>query len=288
MSAPIERVIEPNMRDIGDFTVRRVLPSRHCRAVGPFVFFDHMGPIRFDPGHGVAVRPHPHIGLATITYLFDGEIIHRDSLGFVQAIRPGDVNWMTAGRGIVHSERSSPEIRAAGSDLHGIQLWVALPKAHEETEPSFFHHPKASLPHIEREDLSMRLIAGSAFGHTAPIATFSDMFYVDVLSSNKTQFALPNEYEERAVYIVDGSIEISGQSFGKEQMVVLGSGQEIDVRIERSARVLLLGGQPLDGERHLWWNFVSSSKERIDKAKDDWHNNRFSRVPGETEFIPLP
>jgi redox-sensitive bicupin YhaK (pirin superfamily) len=283
-----ETVIVPRSRDIGGFEVRRALPSAQRRMVGPFVFFDHMGPALFQPGKGIDVRPHPHIGLATVTYLFDGEILHRDSLGTVQPIRPGDVNWMTAGRGIAHSERTGPEARAAGGTLAGIQSWIALPKRQEETEPGFAHFPKAQLPTIEAEGVKLRLIVGAAFGLRAPAPVFSDMFYADAALAAGARLVLPAEYEERAIYVADGAIEIAGQTFGSGQLLVFRPGDAIDLRAQAASRVLLLGGEPMDGPRHLWWNFVSSSKERIEQAKADWKAGRFGPVPGDAEFIPLP
>jgi redox-sensitive bicupin YhaK (pirin superfamily) len=283
-----ETVIVPRSRDIGGFEVRRALPSAQRRMVGPFVFFDHMGPATFRAGTGLDVRPHPHIGLATITYLFEGEIVHRDSLGSAQPIRPGDVNWMTAGRGIAHSERTGPELRAAGSGLAGIQSWIALPKRHEEAEPDFVHYPRADLPVSEGDGVALRLIAGAGFGLRAPVAVFSDMFYADAALAADARLTLPAEYEERAIYVAAGAIEIAGQDFGAGQLLVFRPGDAIDLRARAASRVLLLGGEPMDGPRHLWWNFVSSSKERIEQAKADWKAGRFGAVPGDAEFIPLP
>lgn len=288
MNKPVTAVIEPRDRDLGGFTVRRVLPAAKLRNVGPFVFFDHMGPARFQRGEGIDVRPHPHIGLATVTYLFEGEILHRDSLGFEQPIRPGDVNWMTAGRGIVHSERVSAEVRATEHRLNGIQSWVALPKADEETEPSFFHHPADSLPEFTQGAATLRLIAGSAFGHTAPTKTFSRMFYVDALLPAGASVTLPSDYEERALYVADGAIDIDGETYTPGKMAVFAPGADVAFEAVKESRTMLLGGEPLDSPRHIWWNFVSSSKERIQQAKDDWANDRFARVPGDSEFIPLP
>lgn len=283
-----ETVIVPRSRDIGGFEVRRALPSIQRRMVGPFVFFDHMGPAVFDAGRGLDVRPHPHIGLATITYVFEGEILHRDSLGSVQPIRPGDVNWMTAGRGIAHSERTAPELRARGTRLAGIQSWIALPKRDEETEPAFAHHPRASLPVSEGEGVTLRLIAGAGFGVRAPVQVFSDMFYADAALQADARLTLPAEYEERAIYVATGEIEIAGQRFPEGQLLVFRPSDAIDLRAIVESRILLLGGEPMDGPRHIWWNFVSSSKDRIEQAKQDWKAGRFGPVPGENEFIPLP
>ena len=288
MNNPVTNTIESRDRDLGGFSVRRVFPAAKLRTVGPFVFFDHMGPAVFPAGEGIDVRPHPHIGLATVTYLFEGEIMHRDSLGVEQAIQPGDVNWMTAGRGIVHSERSSTQRRRSEQRLHGIQSWIGLPQADEETEPNFFHHPADSLPEITQGAATLRLIAGSAFGHTAPVKTYSKMFYLDALVPAGASVTLPDDHEERAVYVVDGSIMIAGVTYTVGQMAVAAPGADIAVDAIDDSRVMLLGGAPIDGPRHIWWNFVSSSQARIEQAKDDWKNGRFEKVPGDDEFIPLP
>lgn len=285
----VDMVITPRLRDLGEgFNVRRVLPVAKRRHVGPFVFFDHMGPVQFGPGNGLDVRPHPHIGLATVTYLFEGEIMHRDSLGVVQPIRPGDVNWMVAGKGIVHSERTRPEIRQSGAPLHGIQSWFALPQSHEETEPAFHHHPASTLPEIEKPGAHLRLIAGTAFGATAPAKTFAPMFYLDAQLQDGAAVPLPEGYEEQAVYVAIGRAMLDGMVFESGSMLVLKPGARPQIIADGPARLMLLGGAPLDGERHLWWNFVSSSKDRIEQAKADWRQGRFEKVPGETEFIPLP
>jgi redox-sensitive bicupin YhaK (pirin superfamily) len=284
----IEHVIKPRTRDLGGFTVARVLPYAKRRTVGPFIFFDRMGPAEFAPGEGIDVRPHPHIGLATVTYLFDGEIMHRDDLGFEQAIRPGDVNWMTAGRGIVHSERTRDEIRDTHTKMFGIQSWIALPKDQEEGEPGFFHHPAATLPAISRDGVTMRLIAGTAYGETSPVVTPSPMFYLDVRMDTGTSIAVTDEHEERAVYLVDGSISINGEAHGANEMLVLVPDADVTVTAHEMSRVLLLGGAPIDGERHIWWNFVSSSKERIEQAKVDWKEGHFGKIAGDDEFTPLP
>ncbi|WP_298724094.1 pirin family protein [uncultured Ferrovibrio sp.] len=285
----VDLVITPRLRDLGEgFSVRRILPYARRRHVGPFVFFDHMGPVRFAPGQGLDVRPHPHIGLATITYLFDGEIMHRDSLGVVQPIRPGDVNWMVAGKGIVHSERTRPELRATGASLHGIQSWIALPQADEETDPSFRHHPESSLPEIVLSGVKLRLIAGQAFGAVSPVQTFAPMFYCDAQLSPGASLQMPEHYEERALYVAEGNAVIDGEIYDAGTMLVFKSDAQPQIQAQGAARLMLLGGAPLDGERHLWWNFVSSSKERIERAKRDWSEGRFALVPGETDFIPLP
>jgi redox-sensitive bicupin YhaK (pirin superfamily) len=285
----IDAVIVPPTHDLGDgFHVRRALPSSQRRMVGPFVFFDQMGPTVLRAGTGLDVRPHPHIGLATVTYLFDGEIMHRDSLGSVQPILPGEVNWMIAGRGIVHSERSPADKRGAASALFGIQTWVALPKAQEERAPSFHHHAAGELPLIEAEGKSLRLIAGSLYGAHAPVATLSDMFYADVTLAAHAQLPVATEYEERAIYVLRGRVDIDGSAFDAGQLVVLAARRPVTVRADVRAQLLLLGGASLDGPRHVWWNFVSSSSERIEQAKADWHAGLLGSVPGDAEFIPLP
>ncbi len=284
----VDLVIEPRSRDLGGFEVRRILPVAARRMVGPFIFFDHMGPADFAAGTGIDVRPHPHIGLATVTYLFEGEILHRDSLGFVQAIRPGAVNWMIAGRGIVHSERTGPDERARATRLHGIQSWIALPQAHEECEPSFVHHAADTLPQITRDGVELTLIAGTAYGERAPVETFSSMFYLDGRMPAGSSLDLPDEHPERAVYVVEGAIEIDGARHAPGRMLVLGAGMPARIAAPEAARVMILGGAEMDGPRHIWWNFVSSSKDRIEQAKADWKANRFGHVPGETERIPLP
>jgi redox-sensitive bicupin YhaK (pirin superfamily) len=281
-------ILKPHVKDLGGFTVKRLLPGYPHKMVGPFIFFDHMGPANFPPGEGIDVRPHPHIGLATVTYLFDGVILHRDSLGTVQPIHPGDVNWMTAGQGIAHSERTPPDARKSGGALHGIQTWVALPREHENAPAAFEHHPAASLPTLTMPGIGMRVIAGTAFGKTAPAKTFSGMFYVAVEMEARSRFVVPAEHEERAVYPVDGEIALDGEALDPQHMAVLPPGREITVEAATPARLMLLGGQPLDGDRFIWWNFVASSREAIEQAKDRWRAQRFGQVPGETEWIPLP
>ena len=289
MSEAIELMIAPRSRDIGSFEVRRVLPYAKRRTVGPFIFFDHIGPATFDPGKGIDVRPHPHIGLATVTFLFDGEIHHRDSLGFHQPIQPGDVNWMTAGRGIVHSERTGPETRAAGHTLHGIQTWLALPKEHEETEPAFHHHPQDTLPRVEQGGASLTLIAGGAYGETSPVQTFSEMFYLGGSLAPGADLAVTDDHEERAVYIVDGTATVDGQALEEGQMAVLKPSTKVRVASQNGARIMLAGGAKIDGERLIWWNLVASHQALIDRAKQEWKDRAFPKVPGdEDEFIPLP
>jgi len=288
----IEIVIVPPTHDLGDgFKVRRALPSRQRRMVGPFVFLDQMGPHVFTPGQGLDVRPHPHVCLATVTYLFSGEILHRDSLGSVQPIKPGEVNWMTAGRGIAHSERTAPEQRPHGSNLFGLQCWVALPRAVEESDPAFAHVGAAELPFIEDGGVSARVVAGSYWGKKAPVPTHSDMFYVDLHLQPGARIAMPAEYHEQALYIVEGSLDLGRDGvFEAGQLVVLKPRTEVILRAAGSgpARAMLLGGEPMDGPRYLSWNFVASSEERIVQAREDWKRGAFPPVPGETEFIPLP
>lgn len=282
-------VIDSRSRDLGGFTVGRVLPSTARKLIGPFIFFDHMGPAAFPPGRGIDVRPHPHIGLATVTYLFEGEIVHRDSLGSHQPIRPGDVNWMTAGRGIAHSERTGPGPRQSGARLDGLQLWVALPRSHEETDPEFHHHPARDLPAIDIAGARIRVLAGTAFGETSPVKTFSPLFYVDAAMPAGSELPLPDEHEERAAYVVSGSIGCGDERADRGRMLVFTPGMPAALRAISDARVALIGGAPIDGERHIFWNFVSSSLARIEQAKRDWREGRFPKVPGdEQEFIPLP
>lgn len=291
MADPIELLIQGHAHELGPgFAVRRVLPSAKRRMIGPFIFFDHFGPLVVPPGgDGMEVRPHPHIGLATVTYLFDGGIFHRDSLGYAQAIRPGDVNWMTAGAGIAHSERTEPEMRRTGFRMHGIQTWVALPKSHEETAPSFEHVEAAKLPAWQEGGASLRLIVGTYGDRTAPTTHFSPIFYVSAELQPGAKTAVSPEHAERAVYVADGDVAMGDRLLGVGDLAVLSPAQpaEIVAGVD-GAKVMLLGGAPMDGPRHIWWNFVSSSKERIEKAKADWRDGRFAKVPGDAEFIPLP
>jgi len=285
----IEIAVIPRASDLGGgFTVMRALPTAQRRMVGPFVFLDQMGPVQLDAGRGLDVRPHPHIGLATVTYLFDGEILHRDSLGSVQPIRPGELNWMSAGRGIVHSERTPPELRPSGPRVAGLQAWVGLPARDEDSEPAFVHHGAAELPVVDEAGVSIRVIAGDAFGARSPVATRSPLFYVDVTLAPPARLQVPADHEERAAYLVSGSVEIDGETRPPGQLLVFRRGADVVITAATAARLMLLGGEPLDGPRHVWWNFVSSSRERIEQAKDDWRAGRFAPVPGETEFIPLP
>jgi redox-sensitive bicupin YhaK (pirin superfamily) len=283
----VERVIQARARDIGGFSVRRSLPAARRRMVGPFIFLDHMGPAGFAPGEGIDVHPHPHINLATVTYLFEGEILHHDSLGCRQTIRPGDVNWMVAGRGIVHSERTAPETRAAGQRLHGIQSWVALPTDAEEAAPGFNHHPTASLPVIERGGAAMRLIAGDAFGARSPVAVRSPTVYLDATAPAGASIPVPDA-PERAAYVVEGMISLDGEAHGPGTMLVLNGAGDVALTVDEAARVMLLGGAPVDGPRHIWWNFVSSDPARIERAKGDWREGRFPAIEGEDDLVPLP
>ena len=285
----IATVIVPRARDLGGFEVRRALPAAQRQMVGPFIFFDQFGPVVMQSGQGIDVRPHPHIGLSTVTWLFDGSIFHRDSLGSEQAIAPGELNWMTAGKGIVHSERTAAGERARERKIFGIQSWVALPKAHEETTPTFDHVAMERLPVIADKGISARIVAGSLYGASSPVKTHSDLFYADVQLQAGAALPLPTEHEERGVYVAEGVIEIAGQVFAAARLLVFRPGDAITIRAKTQARVMLLGGEPMEGPRHIWWNFVSSSKDRIEAAKDDWKQARFAIVPGdEKDFIPLP
>jgi len=285
----IETVIVPRARDLGDFEVRRALPSAQRQMVGPFIFFDQFGPVVMRAGQGFDVRPHPHIGLATVTWLFDGQIFHRDSLGSAQPITPGELNWMTAGRGIVHSERTPDTERANDRAMFGIQSWVALPRTFEETAPAFAHVAASDLPMVEDRGIKAHIVAGSLYGATSPVSTFSDLFYADVTLAPGATLPIPADHEERGIYIAEGSIEIAGQSFEQGRLLVLHPGDMLAVKAITPSRLMLLGGEPMDGPRYIWWNFVSSSRDRIEAAKNDWKQARFAIVPGdETEFIPLP
>jgi len=277
--------------DLGDgFFVTRLVPQIARRSIGPFVFFDYFGPVDFAPGKGIDVRPHPHIGLATVTYLFEGSQMHRDTLGSVQEIKPGDVNWMTAGRGIAHSERTGAEIRAAGHRMHGIQSWVGLPLADEEAPPEFHHVGVADLPERDEGGVTLRLIAGSAFGLTSPVKTFSPIFYADARFAPGGALHFDTEHEERAFLVIEGEVQTGDiEVHGPGAMLALEKDEEVTLYAAAPARVMLLGGAKLDGERHIWWNFVSSSKDRIERAKQEWRDGKFGLIPGDDkEFIPLP
>ena len=278
----------PATRDLGDgFEVRRALPSAQRRMIGPFVFLDEMGPVSLPPGRGLDVRPHPHIGLATLTYLFEGEILHQDSLGVRQSIRPGDANWMIAGRGIVHSERTPQALRAAGHTVWGLQSWLALPQHEEERSPSVRHHPAEELPQSSSPGVQIRLVAGTLFGLRSPVQTLSPTFYADAVLEPGARLTLAPEHEERGAYVVTGRVSVDGQSIERGTLLAFRQGMEVVLAAEAASRVILLGGQTL-GPRFLWWNFVSSSRERVETAKADWKLGRFGGVPGDPEFIPLP
>lgn len=280
-------VINAKAKDVAGFPVRRALPTIERRMVGPFVFLDQMGPTQLAPGQRLDVRPHPHIGLSTMTYLFEGEILHRDSLGTVQMIRPGAINWMAAGRGIAHSERTPTEA-AGATALSGIQFWIALPKSHEEMDPDFLHLEAGELPVLTDRQVSVRIIAGTAFGHSSPLRAPHPMLCMDVALAKNATWQLPADYPEQALYVAAGEIEVGGAGHGQGRLLVLPEGYLAKVRAVSDARLIVLGGEPLDGPRHVWWNFVSSSKDRIEQAKLDWKLGRFAGVPGETDFIPLP
>lgn len=282
------KVIGARQRDLGGFVVRRVLPSGDRQMVGPFIFFDHLGPTQFAPGYGIDVRPHPHIALATVTYLFAGSLEHRDSLGSVREIRPGDVNWMSAGRGIAHSERTPQAARATGEHVHGIQSWVALPDGHEDGEPTFVHYPAAVLPTLVADGVDLAVIAGEAFGMRSPVATLWPTLYVHAQFSAGSILEVPPDHEERAVYVVNGDLAVGDQPVTAGELAVLEPGTTIELRASGSARAMLLGGGQFPTPRYIWWNFVASSQERIELAKQRWELRQFPAVPGETEFIPLP
>ncbi len=280
--------LTPHTKDLGNgFIVRRSLPSAQRQAVGPFLFFDHFGPITAEPSDNHDVRPHPHIGLATVTYLFEGAMMHRDSTGVVQRIEPGAINWMTAGRGIVHSERTPDDLRGVTRRSHGLQLWCALPAEHEEDAPSFQHTPAAAIPAVQRPGVAIRVLIGDAFGATSPVTTLSPTLYLDLACEAGASVTIPPCAGERALYGVDAGFELDGEAVPPFTMVVLPAGVEPALRAAEATRVVLIGGEPL-GQRFMLWNFVSSRKERIVQAQDDWEAQRFERVPGETEFIPLP
>ncbi len=284
-------ILTPHVHDLGNFTVRRTLPGASHRMVGPFIFFDHMGPAELPPGVGMDVRPHPHIGLGTVTYLFEGSGLHRDSLGSLQRIDPGDINWMLAGRGIVHSERTPAEDLVRTRTLHGLQIWIALPRAHENDAPSFSHHPAASLPQFDLPGARLRLLLGSAWNLRSPVPVYSPLFYVHVQLAAGAQLTLAREYAQRAVYAVDEPLIVDGQPVPAQSMAVLEESAAGLISTEKPATLMLLGGDPLDGERLIHWNFVASSRELIGAARTSWTgypNEQFAQVPGETEWIPLP
>jgi len=284
----ILQVIGGRERDLGGFVVRRVLPHEGRQMVGPFIFFDHLGPAQFAPGSGIDVRPHPHIALATVTYLFEGSLQHRDSLGSVRDIHPGDVNWMTAGRGIAHSERTPAAARASGSPVHGIQSWVALPDGHEDVDPEFAHYPANDLPQRSADGVELAVIAGQGYGMNSPVATLWPTLYVDARMRTDAALDMPDDHEERAVYVAQGELEVDGTLVAEGQMAVLGPEGRPRLRALRESRIMLLGGAKFPTPRYIWWNFVASSRERIEQAKERWRMQQFAAVPGETESIPLP
>ncbi len=285
----IAQLLKGHEKDLGGgFVVRRYLPAAAKQAVGPFIFFDHFGPVDVPADADHDVRPHPHIGLATVTYLFEGAMEHRDSLGTLQRIEPGAINWMTAGRGIVHSERTPKDLVDVPHRTHGLQLWAALPVAHEEDEPSFAHTPAAAIPELEVDGAKVRVLIGSAFGRSSPVKTFSQTLYLDVSLKAGQQLGLSGLPAEAALYPVSGSVDIDGAPVPQNTMALLDTSKSQRVNASTDAQFVIIGGEPLDGHRFLFWNFVSSSKERLVKAADDWEAQRFDKVPGESEFIPLP
>ncbi|MFC4762771.1 pirin family protein [Dyella koreensis] len=283
-------LIEGRLHDLGDgFTVRRLLPVLLARHVGPFVFFDLMGPVDFAPGRGMDVRPHPHIGLATVTWLFDGAIRHRDTVGSVADIRPGEVNWMTAGRGIAHSERTPPDERRDGQRMHGVQVWVALPQKDEEVDPEFHHHDADALPRIRKPGAELVLIAGTGYGERSPVKVFAPMFFIEATLEAGAELAWPDEHIERGLCVIEGEVSWDGLTVPATHAAAQTGATAAPIKATTASRVMLFGGAPLDGERHLWWNFVSSRKERIEQAKLEWQEQRYGKVAGdEVEFIPLP
>lgn len=286
-TSAIKMVIQPRIADLGDFSVRRLLPVKERKTIGPWIFFDEMGPAEFAPGSGINVRPHPHIGLATVTYLFQGEILHRDSLGSLQLIQPGDINLMVAGKGIVHSERERPQVTATAHSLHGLQLWLALPLADEETEPAFYHIPSAHIPAPDINGVAVRVLMGTAYGVSSPVPVFSDTLYLEAFLEPGQQLVLP-QAAELGLYLLSGELQLNGQPLQQQVLAVPDTTQQLTVTAQKAARIALIGGDAI-GQRFVNWNFVSSSKARIEQAKQDWQQGRFAKVPGdETEFIPYP
>ncbi|PYF84143.1 MULTISPECIES: pirin family protein [Marinomonas] len=283
----IETIIKPREKDLGEFSVRRTLPTTQRKTVGPWIFFDHMGPANFSAGSGVNVRPHPHINLATVTYLFEGEILHRDSLGSYATITPGDINLMVAGKGITHSERERPEVKNVPHTLHGLQLWLALPEKDEEIEPAFYHYPAASIPSITVEGVPIRVLMGSAYGVTSPVKTYAETLYVEAHMQAGQRLTLPNT-EERAIYVVKGGLKIKETVIPEFSMVILSAADEVVIDATAGSRIAFIGGEKI-GKRFIEWNFISSRKERVEQAKRDWQAGVFPKVIGdEDEFIPLP
>jgi redox-sensitive bicupin YhaK (pirin superfamily) len=281
------QLIAPEVKDLGGFVARRSLPSPGNQTVGPFIFFDHLGPSVLPPGRGIDVRPHPHINLATVTYLFEGALMHRDSLGTVQEIQPGAVNWMTAGKGIVHSERSPDYDRANAASIHGIQTWVALPTEYEEVDPWFHHYPATNLPTWTENGTTVTLIAGQFAGYTSPVKVFSPILYLDVILTPQSTFTIPADYSERAIYSVTEGLRLDGKLLALHRLAILAPGEAVTISSEVAARCIVIGGEPV-GMRYKWWNFVSSRIDRIEQAKADWREGRFATVANETEWIPLP
>ncbi len=283
------QILKSHAKDLGGgLIVSRVLPGHPHRMVGPFIFFDQMGPMEAAPGQDVDVRPHPHIGLATVTWLFEGELIHRDSLGVVQPIAPGDLNWMTAGRGIVHSERGDPQLKKSARRMFGIQSWVALPGDMEDAEPAFSHHPAASLPRIRIPGVQLTIVAGAAFGEESPAPVYTKMFYVAAEMDSGASLRLPAGPDERGVYLVQGDVLVDGTPLPERNLAFVASDKPVEIQARAQARLMLLGGDKMGGQRFIWWNFVASSKDRMEVAKQRWREQRFPAIPGETEFIPLP
>lgn len=288
MSPNFSLVIDSKSKDLGGFVIRRSLPVAQRRMVGPFIFFDHMGPAEIEIGNGMDVRPHPHIGLSTLTYLYEGEIVHRDTLGFEQNIRSGEVNWMTAGRGVAHSERSSQEARSMKQKIHGIQIWIALPKEFEEVAPSFHHHSYKDIPELSVDGSQVRIIAGSFEGLKSPVSVYSDLTYLDVRMKSSQKFEFHKPDHDLAIYCSDGVISLGDQKLVAGQLGILEKGHDVDIQALGESKVLVFGGQPFPEPRHIWWNFVSTSKERIEQAKLEWTQQQYGAVKGETEYLPLP
>jgi len=286
---PVAELLPPRVKDLGGgFTVRRLLPSFPRQGVGPFVFFDHFGPTTVHPTDNFDVRPHPHIGLATVTYLFEGAMLHRDNLGAEQLIEPGAINWMTAGRGIVHSERRPPHLRNERYAVHGLQLWAALPRDFEECDPAFAHTPAAAIPALHKDGHAVRVLVGEAFAHTSPVATLAATLYLDIDAAPGATLELPPTHAEMAVYPLDQALAIDGMHVPAQAMALLQPNATSHIAAANGGRYVVIGGDPLDGPRFLWWNYVSSSRERIERAKEDWSRQRMPRIPGEHEWIPLP
>ena len=282
------KLLDPITKSLGEFTVSRILPNSSQQMIGPFIFFDHMGSVNFPSGKGVDVRPHPHIGIATVTYLFEGSILHRDSLGYEQEIRPGDINWMTAGKGIVHSERETKKVRNSDHTLHGLQLWVALPDDKQEIEANFYHHPKETLPQFKYEGATILLMIGEIFGKKSPVKVYSPMFYADVTMPENTTISIPKNGQELGIYVIDGVVSIDNKTYNKFDFIYADQEEEISITSAKNAKLILIGGEAFDTKRYIWWNFVSNSMNRIEQAKSDWLNGNFNKVPNDNEYIPLP